>query len=138
MEKIKITEWGAEIRERLTGVINHEAKGLGLFCIVCLNFTSLLAVGGTLDGFEEFAFPWLMVSGTVLVVAMNLFTTAAIIQTCFFPPRRVGQKENALIDLENRLLDQNLRRGKGIALITPGQENKAFFIVGRDEYLKNQ
>ena len=53
-------------------------------------------------------------------------------------PREEASGKVGKTDLEDQLIERNLREGEGISLMVPGDKNGGFFIIGRDEYLENQ
>ncbi len=52
--------------------------------------------------------------------------------------REEQDEKKYVTELENRLINHDLSKGKGMVLFAPGAEYEAFFIVGRDEYTRNQ
>jgi len=80
---------------------------------------------------------WAALSATLVLV---IYLNVAVLLFAHFKIRAMRKRrdeENAIADLEDRMMAQNLCRGKGMALFAPGEEYEAFFIVGRDEYLRN-
>ncbi|HPL86432.1 MAG TPA: hypothetical protein PLC21_04240 [Deltaproteobacteria bacterium] len=104
--------------------------------ILYLSATSVLVTKGALNGLETFwaACPYIV--GIAIVAVANLIGYALFVRKHL--PREEASGKVGKTDLEDQLIERNLREGEGISLMVPGDKNGGFFIIGRDEYLENQ
>lgn len=98
------------------GMVRHLIRGIGTgdFAYAVLVATTIAMLWGT----------------AMLLLSMH-FKFKGILEEC--------EKERAIDNLEKRMISHNLSDGKGMILFTPGEERLGkFFIVGRDEYMRDQ
>jgi|GEM_PF-4203822 len=115
-------------------MIDHNGKSYGWAFITFMNLGTAVAVWKFFDVLPTFPHPRVLAIVLVATVVVDLISTISVTRRCLLPSP-VGTKEEDLTDLEERMLAQNLRKGKNMALITPGREERTFFILGRDEYM---
>ena len=103
--------------------------------ILYLSATSILVTKGALNGLETFWAACPYVVGIAIVAVANLIGYALLARKQL--SREEASEEVGKTDLEDQLIERNLREGEGISLIVPGEKNGGFFIIGRDEYLES-
>lgn len=132
----KIIDQAAGFQDRLGDEVDRDGRKLAYPTILYLFATSILVTKGTLNGLETFWTACPYAAGIAIVVVANLIGYALFVRKHL--PREEASEEVGKTDLEDQLIERNLREGEGISLMVPGEKNGGFFIVGRDEYLENQ
>lgn len=128
---------------KLKNLMVHNSKEYGYLYVLLMAFGMTAAVWAVFERLPTFPYPLLLAVMLIATEIVGLISIISVARRCCLLPSQAQDlgidEEEALADLENRMINHDLSRGKGMVLYTPGQpELRRFFIVGRDEYMRNQ
>ena len=128
---------------KLKNLMDHNSKEYGYLYVLLMTFGMAAAVWGVFDTLPTHPCPsWLLVGLLVVGEIVCLIAIISVARRCLLPSQAQDlgiDEEEALADLENRMINHDLSKGKGMVLYTPGEEKfRKIFIVGRDEYMRDQ
>jgi len=125
---------------KLKNFMDHDSKEYGWSYVLIMTFGMAAAIWGVFDRLPTFPYPWLLAVVFLAAVVVSPISIISVARRCLLPSQDADEsEEEALADLENRMISHDLSKGKGMVLYTPGEEKLSkFFIVGRNEYMKDQ
>ena len=127
----------------LKNLMDHNSREYGWSYDLIMTFGMMAAVWAVFDRLPTFPYPLLLAVMLIATEIVGLISIISVARRCCLLPSQAQDlgidEEEALADLENRMINHDLSKGKGMVLYTPGEEKfRKIFIVGRDEYMRDQ
>lgn len=127
----------------LKNLMDNNSREYGWSYVLFMTFGMAAAVWGFFDRLPTFPYPFLLAVMFVAAEVVSLIAIISVTRRCLLPSQDIDESEEqdeeiTIDDLEKRMISHDLSKGKGMVLFTPGEEGlRKFFIVGRDEYMRD-
>ncbi|HOD71601.1 MAG TPA: hypothetical protein PLE36_13155 [Deltaproteobacteria bacterium] len=125
----------------LRNLMDHDSREYGWSYVFIMTFGMAAAVWAVFDVLPTHPFPcWLLVGLLIAAEIVCLYAIISVARRCLLSSQdQELDEEEALEDLERRMINHDLSKGKGMVLYAPGERRfRKIFIVGRDEYMRDQ